>query len=130
MDIYNIAAVGTGAAFGAWLRWVLGLRLNAVFTQIPLGTLVANLVGGLLVGVAVAWFQRHPEASLSWRLFIITGFMGGLTTFSTFSAEVVQLLMRQEFTWALAAACVHLFGSLALTALGIWIVMAVAKGSP
>jgi CrcB protein len=122
MEPYNIASVGVGAAFGAWLRWFLGLRLNPVFPTVPLGTLAANLIGGLLVGVAVAYFDRHPQMDPAWRLFVITGFMGGLTTFSTFSSEVVSLMLRHEFAWALATASVHLFGSLALTAAGIALV--------
>jgi CrcB protein len=122
MDPYSIAAVGTGAAFGAWLRWFLGLRLNTVFPTLPLGTLAANLIGGLLVGVAVAYFERHPHVAPQARLFVITGFMGGLTTFSTFSSEVVNLILRREYGWALGAAGIHLCGSLVLTVIGIGIV--------
>ncbi len=87
--------------------------------MLPLGTLAANLLGGLLVGVAVAWFARHPGVTPELRLFLITGFLGGLTTFSTFSAEVVNLLARGQYAWGLAAAGSHLLGSLALTAAGI-----------
>lgn len=119
MGPYGFAAVGAGAACGAWLRWWLGLRLNHVFPTLPLGTLAANLIGGLLVGVALAFFQRHPDAAPELRLLTITGFMGGLTTFSTFSAEVVTLIGREEYLWALATASVHLVGSLLLTGLGI-----------
>ena len=85
----------------------------------PLGTLAANLLGGLLVGVASSFFLHNSSLAPEWRLLVITGFMGGLTTFSTFSVEVVSLLARQQFLWALGAASVHLFGSLAMTALGI-----------
>jgi CrcB protein len=118
VGLYSWVAVGFGAAIGAWLRWWLGVILNPVFPTLPLGTLTANLLGGYLVGVAVAFFAQSnlpPEA----RLFIITGFMGGLTTFSTFSAEVVTLISRSEFLWAGIAAGVHLFGSLVMTALGM-----------
>ena len=119
MEPYSIASVGIGAAFGAWFRWFLGIRLNPVFPTVPLGTVAANLIGGFLVGVAVAYFDRHPHLAPEYRLFVITGFMGGLTTFSTFSSEVVSLLLRHEFAWGLAVASLHLFGSLLLTALGI-----------
>ena len=129
MDTYSIAAVGFGAAAGAWLRWFLGLRLNPVFPTLPLGTLAANLVGGFLVGVAVAWFERHPHIAPQARLFAITGFLGGLTTFSTFSSEVVSLLLRREYAWALGTAGVHLLGSLALTAVGIGLVAWAARGA-
>jgi len=110
-----------GAGCGALLRWWLGGQLNSVFPTIPLGTLAANLIGGLLVGVASAYFAQNVAVSPEWRLLIITGFMGGLTTFSTFSVEVVTLIGRQEYWWALGAASVHLIGSLALTAVGILI---------
>lgn len=113
-------AVGFGAALGAWLRWGLGLWLNPLFPTLPYGTLAANLVGGYLIGIAIAFFAQHPGLPPEWRLFAITGFLGGLTTFSTFSAEVFTLISRGQLSWALAAASTHLFGSLALTALGVW----------
>lgn len=119
MGFYGFLAVGTGAAFGAWLRWGLGILLNPVFPTLPLGTLAANLTGGYLVGVAVAFFSQHAGLPPEARLFIITGFMGGLTTFSTFSAEAVTLISRGENAWALAHTAVHLGGSLLMTALGI-----------
>ena len=119
MSLLAVLAVFVGAGLGALLRWGLGARLNPVFPTLPLGTLAANLLGGLLVGVAVAWFGRHAGVPPELRLFLITGFLGGLTTFSTFSAEVVTLLARGEYGWGLAAAVAHLAGSLALTALGI-----------
>jgi CrcB protein len=129
MDPFSIAAVGIGAALGAWLRWFLGLRLNPVFPTLPLGTVAANLIGGFLVGVAVAWFERHPLAMPQARLFVITGFMGGLTTFSTFSSEVVSLILRREYAWAAGAASLHLAGSLVLTAAGIALVALLARGA-
>ena len=112
-------AVGVGAALGAWLRWWLGLRLNHLFPVVPLGTLASNLLGGYLVGVAVGFFAQNQGLAPEWRLLAITGFLGGLTTFSTFSAEVVTLLSRGQLTWAIATGTAHLAGSLALTALGI-----------
>jgi fluoride exporter len=112
-------AVFGGAGLGAVLRWGLGHWLNPLFTTVPLGTVAANLIGGLLVGFASAFFAHHTSLPLEWRLLVITGFLGGLTTFSTFSIEVVSLLQRQQYAWALGAAAVHLAGSLLLTALGI-----------
>jgi CrcB protein len=112
--------IGFGAAFGAWLRWGLGLWLNPLFPTLPYGTLAANLIGGYLIGVAIAFFAQHPGVSPEWRLFLITGFLGGLTTFSTFSAEIFTLISRNQLGWALTAASTHLFGSLAMTALGVW----------
>lgn len=111
-------AVFTGAGLGAWLRWWLGGWLNPLWPVFPLGTLAANLGGGLLVGVAAAFFADHATAP-EWRLFVITGFMGGLTTFSTFSVEVVTLIGRQEYAIAALAAAAHLVGSLLLTGIGI-----------
>jgi fluoride exporter len=117
--IASILSVCAGASIGALLRWVLASRLNPVLPALPPGTLVANLVGGYLVGIAVALFAAMPELPPQWRLFIVTGFLGGLTTFSTFSAEVVTQLLQGRPGWALATAFLHLAGSLALTALGI-----------
>ncbi len=119
MNLFAVLAVFSGAGLGALLRWGLGVRLNSVFPTLPIGTLTANLLGGLLVGLAVTWLGRHPGLPPELRLFLITGFLGGLTTFSTFSAEVVNLLARGEYLWGLAAAATHLLGSLALTAAGI-----------
>jgi len=127
MDVYGFAAVGLGAAVGAWLRWWLGIRLNPVFPTLPLGTLAANLIGGLLVGVAVAYFSRHPHLPPEARLTVITGFMGGLTTFSTFSSEVVGLIVNGEYFWAASTACLHLVGSLVLTGVGMLIVSTLLK---
>jgi CrcB protein len=115
----SIAAIGAGAALGALLRWVLGMKLNQLFPALPPGTLAANLIGGYLVGVAMAFFANHPQLSPEWRLFAITGFLGGLTTFSTFSAEVVSLLQQGRLVLAMTAALTHVLGSLAMTALGI-----------
>ncbi len=104
---------------GAWLRWLLGLGLNAFFPTVPAGTLAANLLGGYLIGLAMGYFAAHPGLAPEARLFIITGFLGGLTTFSTFSAEVVTLIGRNQYAWALAASAMHLLGSLAMTGLGL-----------
>ncbi|MDD5404310.1 MAG: fluoride efflux transporter CrcB [Sulfuricella sp.] len=119
MGFYGFLAVGGGAAFGALLRWWLGILLNPLFPTLPFGTLAANLLGGYLVGVALAFFAGHAGLPPEARLFVITGFMGGLTTFSTFSAEAVTLLSRAEYGWAFLHMSVHLGGSLAMTALGM-----------
>lgn len=119
MLIYSFLAVGIGAAFGAWLRWGFGLWLNPALPELPLGTLSANLLGGYLVGLAVAFFTQYPGLSPEWRLFIITGFLGGLTTFSTFSIETVTLLMRGQYAWGMGIIAAHLGGSLLMTVLGI-----------
>lgn len=120
-------AVGLGAAGGAWLRWALSLRLNGATAAWPMGTLASNLIGGYLVGVALAWFARHPDLAPHWKLLIVTGFLGGLTTFSTFSAEVVALL--QQARWAMAAGLIglHLAGSLTMTVAGFATVHALAR---
>ena len=116
----SIVAVGIGGALGSLFRWFLGIRLNGVFPALPLGTLAANVIAGYVIGVAVAFFARLPELAPEWRLFVITGFMGGLTTFSTFSAEVVTLLAQGQFGWALVESALHLLGSFVLTGLGMW----------
>jgi CrcB protein len=120
-------AVFGGAGVGACLRWVLGLWLNPLLPGLPLGTLASNLMGGLLVGVATAGLAQLPHIAPEWRLLLVTGFLGGLTTFSTFSAEVVIALMRQQWGWAFATAATHLAGSLLLTGAGIALVHLLAS---
>lgn len=115
----TVVAIFLGAGLGALLRWWLGGQLNSLFPTIPPGTLSANLIGGYIIGVAVAFFATYSAIAPEWRLFIITGFCGGLTTFSTFSAEIVTLLQEGRNTWAIAAAAVHLFGSVLMTLAGI-----------
>lgn len=117
--LLSVLAISIGAAGGALLRWVLGNQLNALFPFLPPGTLAANLLGGYLIGVAVAFFASHPALPPQWRLLVITGFLGGLTTFSTFSAEVVTQLMEGRVGWALGAVAVHVAGSVGMTLLGI-----------
>lgn len=117
-----VFAICTGASVGALARWQLGLWLNpttASAATMPLGTLAANLIGGYLVGVCLAVFQALPQLDPAWRLALVTGFLGALTTFSSFSAEVVALLSQQRYAMALGTAAVHLFGSLLLTVAGI-----------
>lgn len=117
--LYSILAISLGASCGAVLRWLLGLGLNGLFPSVPPGTLLANLLGGYLVGVAVAFFTQFPGVAPEWRLLVITGFLGGLTTFSTFSAEVVRLLQHGQLLWAGLAVSVHVIGSLLMTLLGL-----------
>ncbi|HYP84641.1 fluoride efflux transporter CrcB [Variovorax sp.] len=121
MSVLPILAVFAGAGFGALLRWGLGAWLNPVFPFIPLGTVAANLGGGFLIGVASGVFLQQAGVAPEWRLFVITGFLGGLTTFSTFSLEVFGLIERQQYAWAAGAAALHLAGSLSLTAVGFFL---------
>lgn len=115
----SILAISAGAALGAVMRWLLGLSLNALFPTIPPGTLVANLLGAYLIGIALALFAQHPALAPEWRLLLITGFLGSLTTFSTFSAEVTTLIQQQRLLWATAAIGSHVAGSLGMTFLGL-----------
>jgi CrcB protein len=119
MGWYSFLAVFGGAGMGACLRWGLGTRLNPIFPTLPLGTLAANLIGGYLVGIAVAYFSHKSALPAEVRLLVTTGFLGGLTTFSTFSAEVVMLLSRGQYLWAALTAGAHMMGSLVLTVLGM-----------
>ena len=122
MGATGFLAVGVGAALGAWLRWFFGVTLNAINPNLPYGTLAANLVGGYLVGVAVEYFSQQGGLSVEMRLFVITGFLGGLTTFSSFSAEAVGLLMENRYAWAILLISSHLLGSIIMTVLGIFTV--------
>ena len=115
----SVLAISTGASIGALLRWFLGAALNSFFPLIPLGTLVANLIGGYLIGLAIAIFAASPGFAPEWRLFIITGFLGALTTFSTFSAEVTSLMQEGRLAWACGAVAVHVCGSLLMTFAGM-----------
>jgi CrcB protein len=116
----SICAIFFGAGLGALLRAAFNFLTVNVASILPLGTFFSNMVGGYLIGVAMAFFGTNPQLSPEWRLFIITGFLGGLTTFSSFSAEVVAFIQRGELGWALGTAFIHLAGSLVLTLLGIW----------
>lgn len=115
----SLIAIAVGASLGAWLRWLLGMKLNALFPTIPPGTVVANMVGGYIIGLAIAFLAASPTLSPEWRLLIITGFCGGLTTFSTFSAETVALIQEGRLLWALGSISLHVVGSLAMTAAGL-----------
>ena len=120
-------AIAAGAVLGAWLRWGLGVWLNPLWAEVPLGTLTANLLGGLMVGIAIEFFAQYPGLAPEWRLALITGFLGALTTFSTFSAEAAALMLRGQYAWAFGHAALHLFGSLALTFAGMALARAFVK---
>jgi CrcB protein len=117
--LVSIVVISIGAALGALLRWYLAARFNQMFPQLPPGTLAANLLGGYLIGLAMAVFLAFPALSPQWRLLTVTGFLGGLTTFSTFSAEVVTALLEGQGLWALGTIAAHVTGSVAMTLLGV-----------
>ena len=119
MSASAFLAVGFGAAIGAWLRWVLSLLLNPMVPPLPMGTLVANLIGGYLIGAAIEYLGQHTTIAPEMRLFVITGLLGGLTTFSSFSAEAVLLIQRLEWGWLMLLVSVHVLGSIAMTLLGV-----------
>ena len=115
----SLLVIAIGASLGAWLRWLLGLKLNALFPTVPPGTVVANMIGGYIIGLAIAFLAASPSLSPEWRLLIITGFCGGLTTFSTFSAETVALIQEGRLLWALGSISLHVIGSFAMTTAGL-----------
>jgi len=119
MGPLGFVAVGIGAALGAWLRWVFSVHWNALNPALPYGTLAANLLGGYLIGLAIGFFDSHASLPPEWHLLAVTGFLGGLTTFSTFSGEVIANLIAGDYGWAALHLMLHLGGSLALTALGL-----------
>lgn len=118
----SFLAISAGASAGAILRWQLGAHFNQLWPVMPVGTLLANLIGGLLIGFAVPWFSGQSGLAPEWRLLLITGFLGGLTTFSTFSAEVVEMMFEQRWQHAAITAGLHMCGSLLLTGLGFFCV--------
>lgn len=124
--LLSVVAISAGASLGSLLRWVLSVRLNPLWPTLPLGTLAANLVGGYAIGLALGWLAQHPELPPQVRMFLVTGLLGGLTTFSTYSAEVVAHLQAGRFLPGLLVAGAHLAGSLLLTALGLATVRAVS----
>lgn len=115
----SIIAIALGAALGALFRWQLGARLNALFPTVPPGTVAANLIGAYVIGLGIAFFATYAAIPPEWRLFIITGFCGGLTTFSTFSAEITTLLQQGRIGWAFGAVAVHVVGSVLMTFAGM-----------
>lgn len=114
-----MAAVALGGALGSLLRWVLSTRYNSLFPALPLGTLASNLIAGYLIGIAIAYFGRHADLAPEWRLFVITGLMGGLSTFSTFSAEITAHLQAGRIGWAIGEMAIHLAGSVLMTLAGL-----------
>jgi len=127
---FSVFVVAVGGALGSLLRWYLGARLNGIYPALPLGTLSANIAAGYFVGIAVAYFARSPALSAEWRLFVITGLMGGLSTFSTFSAEVVNDLGHGKLSWAFREVAVHLSASILMTMLGIATVWGIYRLAP
>ena len=119
MTAGGFLAVGIGGALGCWLRWLLGVALNPLFSNMLIGTLAANLTGGFLIGLAVEYFVHHDSLPPELRLFVIVGFLGGLTTFSSFSSEAIGLMLSRELGWAFVLVAAHLLGSLMMTWLGI-----------
>jgi len=114
-----VLAISLGAAAGALMRWQLGVGLNSFFPTVPPGTLAANLIGGYIIGLAIAYLAQAPNLAPEWRLFVITGFCGGLTTFSTFCAEVGTRLQEGQLMWAMGAIAIHVAGSLLMTLAGL-----------
>ena len=127
MNFPGLLAVGGGAALGAWIRWALNALLNPLFATLPLGTLAANLVGGLLMGCVMGIWDHFQTLPPELRLFVFTGLLGGLTTFSTFSAEAATLLLRQQYAWFGAQVAVHVVGSIGMTLLGILLTRSVLR---
>ena len=127
MGFTGFLAVGVGGVLGCWLRWTLGVLFNPLFPTVPLGTLAANLIGGLLMGVVLGVFDHFQTLSPELRLFVATGFLGGLTTFSTFSAESTTLLLRGQYVWFGGLVALHVVGSIALTVAGIALTRAVLR---
>ena len=119
MSFSGLIAVGGGAAAGAWLRWWLGMLLNPMFPTLPLGTLAANLLGGWLMGLAMGFLSHYESLPPEMRLLLTTGFLGGLTTFSTFSAETATLMLRQQYGWTAVTIAAHVIGSVLMTLVGM-----------
>lgn len=118
LNITNAFAIALGATLGAWIRWILGMLFNHLLTNLPVGTLLANLSGGLMVGITLGFITIGNLDNQSVRLFITTGFLGGLTTFSAFTGESLILLQKQEYCWAAIHTCSHVFGALLMATLG------------
>lgn len=127
MNLVSPLAVAGGAGAGALVRWMLGLALNELLPSIPLGTLIANIIGGFLMGIVIGMLDQFQTLPMEWRLAITTGFLGGLTTFSTFSGETVNHLLRQQWGWASALVFVHVAGSILAALLGVVAIRAILR---
>jgi len=114
----SLLSIALGSVIGAWLRWGISLRFNSVFENIPFGTVIVNLIGAFIIGLAVSFFS-NSSISPNYKLFVVTGFRGALTTFSTFSVEIVALLQASKFEYAISTIAIHVIGSLIFTVLGI-----------
>ncbi|MGB3047679.1 fluoride efflux transporter CrcB [Dokdonella sp.] len=125
MNLLSPIAVAGGAGIGALIRWIFGLALDAIFPAIPLGTLLANVLGGFLMGLVIGSIDQFQTLPLEWRLALTTGFLGGLTTFSTFSGETLNHLLRQQWGWAGALVFVHVAGSILAALLGVVVIRAI-----
>jgi len=121
MNFISVFSVGIGGLLGSLLRWAVGVGLNPLFPTLPLGTLAVNLIGGFVIGAALAFFDHYHQLPPEWRLFVITGLCGGFTTFSAFSGETANLLLRQQYGWTFAIIAAHVLGSLAMTLAGIFL---------
>lgn len=124
---YSLLSIALGSVLGAWLRWGIGLKFNQVFENIPFGTVLVNLTGAFIIGFAVAFFS-NSSLSPNYKLFVVTGFCGALTTFSTFSLEVVELLQNGKIDYAIFTIVIHVVGSLIFTGLGIYSYQLVTTG--
>lgn len=118
----QLSAIMIGGAVGCVIRWFFGIKLNSFIPSLPPGTLVVNLLGAFIIGAAMAYFMRHPQLDPAWKLLIVTGLCGGLTTFSTFSVEVFTLLQTGNYLWAITSVLVHVTGSLLMTAAGFYLI--------
>ena len=114
----SLLSIALGSVIGAWLRWGISLRFNSVFENIPFGTVIVNLIGAFIIGLAVSFFS-NSSISPNYKLFVVTGFCGALTTFSTFSVEIVEFLQASKLEYAISTIAIHVIGSLIFTVLGI-----------
>jgi len=125
IPLKSLLAVIIGGSAGCIIRWLLAVRLNSLFPSLPPGTLIVNLAGGFIIGMGLGWFLRYPDLDPAWRLLVMTGLCGGMTTFSTFSLEVFSLLQYGNYLWAFTSILVHVTGSILMTALGFFVITSI-----